>query len=96
MKKKEEHPGKSDHHTWQGDRIEQARRVWEWWRAKAPNVPFFYTAARLAAIVPISSASVERVFSQVKFIIEAVGESLLEETLETRLMERVNSYKSRV
>ena len=52
--------------------------------------------ARLAAIFPISSASVERVFNQVKFIIEAVGESLLEEMLETRLIERVHSYKSQV
>jgi hypothetical protein len=40
----------------------------------------------------LSSASVERVFSQVKFIIETVGHNPMEETLETRVMERVNDY----
>ena len=43
-------------------------------------------------LVPVSSTSVERAFSQVKFIIETVGENFLEETLGTRLMERVNEY----
>ena len=93
-RKKEEDPDKYADHTWQSDRIEQARRVWEWWRAKRAKFAYFYTAARLVAIVPISSASVERVFSQVKFIIESVGESVLEETLETRVMERINKYRS--
>ena len=69
--------------------------VWEWWRAKGPKLNYFFTAARLVAIIPTSSAAVERVFSQVKFIVNAVGESVLEETLETRVMERVNEYKSR-
>ena len=93
-RKKEEDPDKYADHTWQSDRIEQARRVWEWWRAKRAKFAYFYTAARLVAIVPISSAAVERVFSQVKFIIESVGESVLEETLETRVMERINKYRS--
>ena len=96
-KKKANDPEKYGDHTWQGDRIKQARRVWEWWRAKGDRFSYFFTAAaaRLVAITPITSASVERVFSQVKFIIEAVGESMLEETLETRVMERVNHYKSK-
>ncbi len=34
----------------------------------------------------------ERVFSQVKFIIETIGESGLQETLELCLLERVNKY----
>lgn len=92
-KKKEAEPEKYGAHTWQGDRIEQARRVWEWWRAKAPKLHYFFTAARLVAIVPVSSAAVERAFSQVKFIVDAIGENVLEETLETRLMERMNSYE---
>ena len=45
------------------DRIEKARRVWEWWRAKAPVFNFFFTAAHLVALVPISSAMIERIFS---------------------------------
>ena len=53
---------------------------------------YFFTAARLVVLVPISSAAVERVFSQVKFIVETVGETVLEETLEAHPMERVNRY----
>ena len=79
-----------DHASWKNDRIEQSRRVWEWWRMKSDNLLYFFTAARLVAIVPLSSASVERVFSQVKLIIEACGVNLMEETLELRVMERVN------
>ena len=50
---------------------------------------------RPSFLVPISSAFVERCFSQLKFIIEAIGELKLEETLETRVMERMNNYYSR-
>ena len=44
------------------------------------------------ARVPISSAAVERVCSQVKFIIETTGMSALKELLETRVMEHDNHY----
>jgi hypothetical protein len=47
-------------------------------------------AARLVVLVPVSGASVEKVFSQMKLICETCGVSPLEETLETRLIERVN------
>lgn len=92
-KKIKENPDEYDaNRTWQNDRIEQSRRVWEWWRVMAPKLPRFFTAARLVALVPLSSASVERVFSQVKMIVDQVGDSVLEETLEARVMERVNNY----
>ena len=95
MMKKEKEPEKYADHTWQGDCIENFRRVWEWWRAKAPKFSYFFTAARLVAIVPILSASVDRCFSKVKFIIEAIGELALEEMLETRVMERMNNSHRR-
>ena len=85
-------PGKYDGHTWRNDRIEKARRVWEWWRAKHPKLNYFFLAARLVAIIPVSSASVERVFSQVKHIIETVGENVLEGSLESRVMKRCNRF----
>ena len=66
--------------------------MWEWWRVKYAKLPYFFNAARLSALVPVSSAAAERVFSQMKLIIEAVGERVLEETLEARVMERVNRY----
>ena len=91
-KKQEEDPEQNADRTWKDDRIEQSRRVWEWWRVRGSKLHYFFSAARLVAIVPLSSASVERVFSQVKFIIETVGHNPMEETLETRVMERVNDY----
>jgi hypothetical protein len=80
--------------TWNDDRIEKARRIWEWWKTYHYKLTYFSTAARLVALVQTSSASVERVFSQVKIIVEAIGETALESTLETRLMCRVNDYDS--
>ena len=80
--------------TWKDDPIEQARRVWEWWRANrsSPGIHFFATAARLLALVQVSSVSVERIFSQVKLICETTGVQPLEETVEVRLFERCNTY----
>ena len=43
-------------------------------------------------LVPISSTSVERVFSHVKYIMETVGMHAMEETMETRVMECVNCF----
>ena len=66
------------------------------WRVKAIKSNYFFTSARLVALVPISSAAVERVFSQVKFIIETTGVSALKELLETRVMEYVNHYPNSI
>ena len=85
---RDEYQGK----TWRDDRIETTRRVWLWWRAHFKKLPYFSQAARLVALVPITSAAVERIFSQVKFIIETTGEHGLQETLQVRLMERTNDY----
>ena len=64
--------------------------MWEWWRVKSVKLNYFFTSARLVALVPISSADVDHVFSQVKFIIGTTGVSALEELLETCVMQRVN------
>ena len=87
------HHDKYDGVTWKDDPIERARRIWEWWRAKrCTQLHHFTWAARLVALVQVSSASVERIFSQVKLIVETTGDNPLEETLTTRLMERCNVY----
>ena len=78
--------------TWRDDRIEKARRVWEWWKTYHHKFTFLSNAVRLVVLVQTSSASVERVFSQVKIIVDTIGELALESTLETRLMQRVNDY----
>ena len=79
-------------HTWQGHCIERFCRVEEWWRIKAPSYNYFLIAARCVALDPVSSVSVEQIFSQAKMIIATIDQHCLEETIETRLMERVNRY----
>jgi len=79
--------------TWEDDSIEVARRRWEWWRAKRGKFTYFSKAARLVVLVQVSSAAVERIFSQVKYILEQIGDSALEENIECRMMERIiNKY----
>ena len=48
---------------------------YQWWKANhsAPSIHYFAIAARLVALVQASSASVERVFVQVKLICDPMG-----------------------
>ena len=64
--------------------------MWEWWKTYHHKLNLFSTAARLVVLVQTSSASVERVFSQVKFIVESIGVNALKDTIKTRLMQRIN------
>lgn len=79
--------------TWLDDPVEKARRLWEWWRVHHGKFTYFSMAARLIVLVQASSCAVERVFSQVKYILETIGDSALEENIEGRLMERFNRYE---
>ena len=84
-----------DAEKWEDDPIERARRIWEWWKARVKGVTFFKywpLALRLVVLVQPSSAFVERVFSQIKLIIEQIGVSSLEETIEARTMVRCNGF----
>ena len=66
---------------------ERSRRVWEWWRVilneKSGSLPAFEKAVRLLVVVQISSAFVERVFSQITFIRRVVGDSTSRDVLGT-------------
>ena len=77
---------------WHDDPGEKGRRIWEWWRSRLLDeiCPFVYfkEAVRLVVLVQTSSASIERVFSQVKRILASVGENILEDNLELRLLRR--------
>ena len=66
--------------------------MWEWWKTYNHKLNFFSTAACLVVLVKTSSASVERVFSQVKFIVESIGVNALKDTIEMRLMQRINVH----
>ena len=79
--------------SWEGDPAEKARQIWEWWRVRVHQVKIFHywpLALRLVALVQPSSARMERVFSQLKLVLDSVGSSSLEETVETRMFVRVN------
>ena len=58
---------------------------------KQGNVPAFKKAVKLLACVQVSSAFVERVFSQLAFIRRAVGDSASRDVLELRTLIRVNN-----
>ena len=81
--------------TWKDDPIETARHEWEFWRVHRKNVAIFHIAkaAHLIALVQISSASVERIFSQMKLIWDCCGDSMLEETLFGHVCEHCNTYE---
>jgi hypothetical protein len=81
--------------TWKDDPIESARHVWEFWRVHRKNMNIFHIAkaARLIALVQISSASVEKIFSQMKLIRDSCGDRMLEETLFGCVCECCNTYE---
>ena len=85
-------PEKHGGETWRDDRTGVTHRMWEWWRVKASKLEYFFARARHIALVLISSTSVERVCSDVKFITDTIGESILEETLDMNVMEQYNAY----
>jgi hypothetical protein len=54
-------------------------------------MPAWKKALRLVVLVqPSSSAAAERVFTQLKLIVEACGESMLAETVLYRMLRRCN------
>jgi hypothetical protein len=80
--------------NWKDDPGERARRIWLWWipRFEVEKSKLFHFALALRIIVlqQVSSAGVERVFSQLNYIVRICGTSMIEETLEMRLMHRCN------
>ena len=77
---------------WKQDPVERARRLWEWWVPRVDELRFWAKALRLVALVQPSSAEVERLFSQLKLIVEQIGVTGLEEGYEARTMTRVNVF----
>ena len=78
------------HHKWEDDIGERARRLWEWWKVRRDIVAAWALALRLIILVNPSSCGVERVFSQIKLIIESCGTSMTEKLLELRAFIRCN------
>ena len=77
---------------WRKDAGEKAKRIWEWWKPIViddSNFSFFSLALRLIALIQVSSCAVERVFSQMKCVIDVCG-NVYEDTLEVRMFARCN------
>ncbi|GFH53790.1 hypothetical protein CTEN210_10266 [Chaetoceros tenuissimus] len=81
--------------SWRNDAGERARRVYDWWRMlmneKKTHLPFFQKAIRLVVLTQPSSASCERVFSQLTYIRRIVGDAVVGEMLELRALLRCNN-----
>ena len=85
----------SGHTDWKQDIGERSRRIYDWWRTvmneRNGTIPCFEEAVRLVAVVQVSNAAVERVFSQLTFIRRAVGDATLRDVMELRAFIRCNS-----
>jgi hypothetical protein len=51
-------------------------------------------ALRLVALIQTSSASVERLFSAMKLVVDLIGQSMLEETVEAWLFVQYNMARN--
>jgi hAT family C-terminal dimerisation region len=82
-----------DHEScWQRDKVEVARRVWEWWVLRREKVTCVIEANRFVALVQVSSASVERAFSGSRESLSVQKQlTVVADAIEVRLMERTNS-----
>ena len=54
------------------------------------TLPTFFEAVRIVALNQSSSATVERTFSQLNYMVRTIGPHAIEETIETRLLMRSN------
>ena len=84
-------PKKSD--NWMDDLGEYSRRIWEWWLLRwLYNKDFIYfgIAIRKVVLWKMSSAIVERDFSQYLAITNACGSNLKFPTLQNRVYSRCN------
>ena len=75
------------------DPAERGRRVWEWWKTVSDILPTWKKALRLVVLVQPSSASAERVFSQLKLIVEQCGVSMYADMLLYRMLRRCNKVQ---
>ncbi len=78
--------------AWESDMKKSARRIWTWWKShcSAGNFPTWAKAVRVVALIPMSSAFVERVFSQAALVREVGSDKMLQDLFELRVMVRAN------
>jgi hypothetical protein len=79
--------------NWEDDPTKKTRRIWEWWKTRVKGMKFFSfwpAGLRLVVLAQPSSTFVERVFSQIKLILEQTGVLGPEDSIEAREMFRCN------
>ena len=79
--------------NWKDDLGEYARRIWEWWLIRWLHVPdftYFGTAIRKVVLWTLSSAIVERDFSQFLAIMNVCGNRLSFPAMQNRIFSRCN------
>ena len=69
---------------------EYAQRIWQWWGPRCQKFPKHYMAIRLVVLTQTSSCFIERVFSRLKLIRDAVGDNMLEDMTEIRMLLQCN------
>lgn len=67
----------------------EARQIWIWWSDCHDMFYSLSTVLRLLALVQTPSARTERLFSVLTLVVEAIGETMLEVTLETLLSNNI-------
>ena len=58
---------------WRKDEGEKVTRIWEWWKPiveNEPNYLYFSLALKFISMIQVSSCAVERVFSQMRYVID--------------------------
>ena len=76
---------------WKNDAGKKATRIWGWWQSIVIDesiFPCFLSALRLVVILQVSSCTVERVFSQMKYALDFCG-NVYEDHLEVRMFARL-------
>ena len=79
---------------WKGDPGERARRIFAWWQTirstESNKLKSFLKVIRIIVTNQASSAAIERVFSQLLYMVRTCGANSLEDATNIRLMRRVN------
>ena len=85
----------ADDKTWKDDTSETDCRVWLWWNVHHSRFTNLQFMVMLVGLIQVSSASAERVFSQLKLVLSRIQDSALRDNITCRVMDQVNRRKGR-
>ena len=80
----------ADEHMWEeDDPAEVAQCIWEWWRIHFVKFTYFAKAIEFVVLVQVSSPPVERIFSQIRLIIQEIHSLGLHDNVVVHMMEHI-------